>query len=186
VIALARRSSYVNRAGGRNPGGSRSFSIRLEYSTPGPTAPAGSPCDPSGTAVARHFAATHARPCRQTGLTPALHQLLLVVRGSLDPEGPTIGEAAEQLQIRHHSTVELAQRAETAGLLGRERDPIDRRRVRLRLTEAGAEPLDGLTIEHLPRIEALAGASGRSCCRSSREVGAVQISACRRCAPAAG
>jgi DNA-binding MarR family transcriptional regulator len=95
---------------------------------------------------------------QRAGLTPALHQLLLVVRGNLDPEGPTIGEAAEQLQIRHHSAVELAQRAETAGLLGRERDPIDRRRVRLRLTEAGAEQLDRLTIEHLPRIEALADA----------------------------
>lgn len=91
------------------------------------------------------------------GLTPALHQLLLVVRGSLDPDGPTVGDAAEQLHIRHHSAVELAQRAESAGLLRRERDEADRRRVRLGLTEAGAELLHDLTIEHLARIEVLAG-----------------------------
>jgi len=93
---------------------------------------------------------------RHAGLTPSLHQLLLVVRGSAHPNGPTIGQAAHELHIRHHSAVELAQRAEAAGLLRRERDPVDRRRVRLLLTGAGAEQLDELTTEHLPRIEVLA------------------------------
>lgn len=90
------------------------------------------------------------------GLTPSLHQLLLVIRGHPAPHGPTIGQAAEELHIRHHSTVELAQRAETAGLLQRERDPTDHRQVHLTLTDYGHAQLESLTREHLTRIEALA------------------------------
>lgn len=90
------------------------------------------------------------------GLTPSIHQLLLVVRGHSDPRGPTIGQAAEELQVRHHSAVELTQRAEASGLLRRNRDHDDHRRVRLVLTDAGAEQLDALTREHLPRILTLA------------------------------
>jgi DNA-binding MarR family transcriptional regulator len=92
------------------------------------------------------------------GVTPALHQLLLVVRGHSSAEGPTIGEVAEMLHIRHHSVVELAQRAEAAGLVVRVRDEQDMRRLRLRLTNQGHLNLDALTRQHLPRIEALAQA----------------------------
>ncbi len=90
------------------------------------------------------------------GLTPSLHQLLLVVRGYLAPNGPTIGQAAEQLHVRHHSAVELAQRAEHAGLLTRIRDASDHRIVCLRLTDHGRTQLESLTREHLARIQALA------------------------------
>jgi DNA-binding MarR family transcriptional regulator len=89
-------------------------------------------------------------------LTPSLHQLLLVVRGHSAPHGPTIGQAAEALHIRHHSAVELAQRAETTGLLDRDRDPVDHRRVHLRLTDHGREQLETLTRQHLTRIHTLA------------------------------
>ncbi len=92
------------------------------------------------------------------GLTPALHQLLLVVRGHPPAEAPTIGEAAQMLHMRHHSMVELAQRAEAAGLVRRVRDSLDHRRMRLLLTEAGRTRLEALTREHLPRVETLAGA----------------------------
>jgi DNA-binding MarR family transcriptional regulator len=90
------------------------------------------------------------------GLTPSLHQLLLVVRGHQGVRGATIREASEALQRRHHSTVELAQRAERAGLLERERDPTDRRLTILRLTSRGEASLEALTRQHLPRIETLA------------------------------
>jgi DNA-binding MarR family transcriptional regulator len=90
-------------------------------------------------------------------LTPALHQLLLVVRGHPSVTGPTIGDAAELLHIRHHSVVELTQRAEAAGLLERMRDEQDHRRLHLRLTNHGHVQLESLTREHLSRIETLAG-----------------------------
>jgi DNA-binding MarR family transcriptional regulator len=91
------------------------------------------------------------------GLTPSLHQLLLVIRGHPNTPGPTIGQAAEALHIRHHSVVQLAQRAESLGLIGRERDPVDHRRIHLELTDHGRHQLESLTRAHLPRIEALAG-----------------------------
>lgn len=94
------------------------------------------------------------------GLTPALHQLLLVVRGHGSPDGPTIGEAAEKLHVKHHSMVELAQRAESVGLVQRVRDQDDHRRMRLRLTNNGVVRLEALTRAHLPRIAALARALG--------------------------
>ena len=53
------------------------------------------------------------------GITPAQHQLLLAVRGNPDPRGPRIGEVADALLLRHHSAVELVDRAEAAGLVRR-------------------------------------------------------------------
>jgi DNA-binding MarR family transcriptional regulator len=89
------------------------------------------------------------------GLTPSLHQLLLVLRGHPSPTGATIGQAASALHIRHHSVVELAQRAELAGLLTRERDLTDHRQVHLHLTGRGREQLEALTRQHLGRIQTL-------------------------------
>ena len=51
---------------------------------------------------------------RANGLTPSVHQLLLAVRGSGREGGPTVKDVAEALDVRHHSAVELAQRAESA------------------------------------------------------------------------
>lgn len=91
------------------------------------------------------------------GLTPAHHQLLLAVRGHDDPRGPTIGDVAGYLLLRHHSTVELAQRAGALGLVQRVDDPDDGRVVRLRLTDKGAEALESLASMHLEELSRLAG-----------------------------
>jgi DNA-binding MarR family transcriptional regulator len=104
----------------------------------------------------RHFMRWSEQAAHEAGLTPALHQLLLVLRGHPADRAPTIGDAARELQIRHHSAVELAQRAEHAGLLARSRDGADHRQVHLRLTEHGREQLETLTARHLPRIQQLA------------------------------
>ena len=104
----------------------------------------------------RSFLRWSEEAAHEAGLTPSVHQLLLIVRGAGSPDGPTIGEAADSLHVRHHSAVELAQRAEAMGLLTRERDPLDHRRVHLRLTDEGRARLESLTREHLSRIAALA------------------------------
>ncbi|HUN79384.1 MAG TPA: MarR family transcriptional regulator [Solirubrobacteraceae bacterium] len=109
----------------------------------------------------RDFLRWSEEAAHDAGLTPALHQLLLAVRGHPAPEGPTVGDAARALHIRHHSAVELAQRAETAGLLRRERDPEDQRTLHMQLTPLGRNRLEALTRQHLPRIAALAGALDR-------------------------
>ena len=90
---------------------------------------------------------------KSAGLTGALHQLLLVVRGEREP---TIAQAAARLHIRHHSAVELVARAQEAGLVRRVSDEGDHRLVRLALTAEGDVRLQALTIEHLPRIAGLA------------------------------
>src|ERR1700732_4137456 len=45
------------------------------------------------------------------GLTPTQHQLLLAIRGHPGQTGPTITDVAGYLLTRHHSAVELVDRA---------------------------------------------------------------------------
>ncbi|MBV9661723.1 MAG: winged helix-turn-helix transcriptional regulator [Acidimicrobiales bacterium] len=85
---------------------------------------------------------------KAAGLTPSQHQLLLAIRGATNDQLPTIGEVADWLKLRHHSTVELIDRAEAAGLLRRVADPDDHRRQRLALTEAATSRLDALSTLH--------------------------------------
>jgi uncharacterized protein YeaO (DUF488 family)/DNA-binding MarR family transcriptional regulator len=104
----------------------------------------------------RHFERWSAQQAEAAGLTPAQHQLLLAIRGHGDPSGPSIGEVADYLLLRHHSTVGLIDRAEAAGLVERHRDPTDHRLVRLRLSELGEERLAALSSLHLEELERLA------------------------------
>ena len=87
------------------------------------------------------------------GLTPTQHQLLLAVRGHDHRRGPTIGDVAERLLLRHHSAVELVDRAEAAGLVKRVSDPDDRRLVRLALTPKGEKKLAPITLQTLEQLD---------------------------------
>jgi DNA-binding MarR family transcriptional regulator len=88
---------------------------------------------------------------RAAGITPNQHQLLLAVRGF--PTGdPAITDVAEWLQLRHHSTVELVDRAVEAGLIERYNDPDDGRRQRLVLTNRGARVLASLSAAHAEEL----------------------------------
>jgi DNA-binding MarR family transcriptional regulator len=90
------------------------------------------------------------------GLTPAQHQLLLAIRGHADPAGPTVGDIANYLLLRHHSAVGLVDRAEAAGLVARHGDADDQRVVRLRLTAMGSRRLRQLSEAHLEELARLA------------------------------
>jgi DNA-binding MarR family transcriptional regulator len=103
----------------------------------------------------RLFERWSAEQARAARLTPAHHQLLLAIRGHDHPDGPTIGEVADYLLLRHHSAVGLADRAESAGLVRRVRSEEDRRVVRLQLTEEGAARLEALSALHLEELERL-------------------------------
>lgn len=94
------------------------------------------------------------------GLTHAQHQLLLVVRGCGEPTGPTIGQLAAYLLVRHHTAGELADRVTELGLTERVRDGADHRIVRLRLTRRGREVIEDLSAVHLAELRRLAPVLG--------------------------
>lgn len=109
----------------------------------------------------RRFLKWSADRARESGLTPAQHQLLLSIKGHGGVGGPTVSDAADYLQLRHHSTVELIDRAEQAGLARRVTDPEDARLVRLQLTEKGQTKLDELSTQHLQELDRLAAHMSR-------------------------
>jgi DNA-binding MarR family transcriptional regulator len=100
----------------------------------------------------RRFLRWSERQAEAAGLTPAQHQLLLAVRGHDDPRGPTVGDVADYLLLRHHSAVGLVDRAVAAGLLVRGPDADNPSAVRLRLTEEGAHRLGALSELHLEEL----------------------------------
>ncbi|HEY6315291.1 MAG TPA: MarR family winged helix-turn-helix transcriptional regulator [Streptosporangiaceae bacterium] len=93
---------------------------------------------------------------RAAGLTHVQHQLLVAIKGHRGGGPPTVGDLAGYLLLRPHSTVELVDRAEAAGLVERTPDAEDRRVVRVRLTGTGEEILQRLTRAHLDRLHELA------------------------------
>jgi DNA-binding MarR family transcriptional regulator len=103
----------------------------------------------------RRFLRWSEQQAETAGLTAAQHQLLLAIRGHADPRGPTIGEVADYLLLRHHSAVGLIDRADDAGLVERVRDADDHRLVRLKLTSAGSKRLESLSAQHLEELKRL-------------------------------
>jgi DNA-binding MarR family transcriptional regulator len=104
----------------------------------------------------RRFLRWSEERAQAAGLTPAQHQLLLAIRGHDGDRGPTVGDVAGYLLLRHHSVVGLVDRAEAAGLVVRSPDPDNLSAVRLRLTEKGARQLEALSEQHLEELEHLA------------------------------
>ena len=95
------------------------------------------------------------------GMTGAQHQLLLAIAGHEDPFGPTVGDVADSLLLKHHSAVGLVDRAEIAGMVARKQDPSDHRVVRLALTAIGRRRLEELSKAHLEELRYLEPALGR-------------------------
>jgi DNA-binding MarR family transcriptional regulator len=104
----------------------------------------------------RRFERWSEQQAESAGLTGAQHQLLLAVRAHPDRRGPTVGELSEYLMLRHHSVVELIDRAVAADLVRRSEDPTDRRVVRLRPTPYGSAVLRRLARVHLAELARLA------------------------------
>jgi DNA-binding MarR family transcriptional regulator len=101
----------------------------------------------------RRFLSWSGQQAEAAGITPAQHQLLLAIRGHPDPRGPTIGEIAGYLLVRHHSAVELIDRAVAAGLVTRQADNEDGRTVRIVLTDDGLQRLERLAAAHLEELD---------------------------------
>src|ERR1700733_3814981 len=92
----------------------------------------------------------------EAGLHPQQHQLLLQLAGAPDEVETTVSYAAERLGLRHHTVVELSKRCEEAGLIHRDQDMNDRRRIQLRVTAKGHRVLRILSENHARELYELA------------------------------
>ena len=102
------------------------------------------------------FAAFSEEAAHAAGLAPRQHQALLAIKGYPGGGEATIGELAERLGIRHHSTVGLVDRLVRRGYLVRRADARDRRRTFLSLTASGERALAGLSAAHRRELRRVA------------------------------
>jgi DNA-binding MarR family transcriptional regulator len=101
----------------------------------------------------RRFLGFSEEQVRTAGMEPQQHQLLLAIKGLPEGAMATVGELAERLQLKHHSTVELVNRLEKLGYVAREGSEQDRRQVIVRLTHSGTSILRKLSIAHQQELE---------------------------------
>jgi len=96
----------------------------------------------------RRYLSFSDRAVRDAGLEPRQYQLLLALKGLPPGVRPRIGELAAQLEIQHHSAVELIDRLEQSGLVRRRRATEDRREVLVSPSPAGEKLLQQLVLHH--------------------------------------
>ena len=101
----------------------------------------------------RRFLGFSEEQVRAAGMEPQQHQLLLAVKGLPEGVTATIGEVAQRLQLKHHSTVELVNRLEKLGHVARKAAQQDRRQVIVHLTRSGASILRKLSLAHHQELE---------------------------------
>jgi DNA-binding MarR family transcriptional regulator len=95
---------------------------------------------------------------RENGLAPQQYVLLLALKGYPARDWATVRELADRLQLRHHSVVELVNRAQAQGLVRRAAHPDDGRAVQVLLTADGEAVLNRLSALHrdeLRRMESV-------------------------------
>jgi DNA-binding MarR family transcriptional regulator len=80
---------------------------------------------------------------RREGLSEAKYNALRILRGRAGAGVPS-QQIADDMVTRHPDITRLIDRLETDGLVERDRDPDDRRRVIVRLTSAGRAKVDAL------------------------------------------
>ena len=97
-----------------------------------------------------HFSETAAQAA---GITPQQHQALLAIKGFPGRDRITVGELAERLQLRHHSTVGLIDRLVLDKLVARAPSIADRRQVIIQLTGRGEKTLEKLSTMHRKQLQ---------------------------------
>jgi len=102
----------------------------------------------------RRFLHFSEQAARAAGLETRQYQLMLAIKGLPANLRPRIGDLAEQMQIQHHSAVELVNRLEVGGYVRRERGGEDRREVLISLTPKGEKMLRELALHHKVELSA--------------------------------
>jgi DNA-binding MarR family transcriptional regulator len=92
---------------------------------------------------------------REENLTPDQYQALLAIRASSARGKLSIRDLAEQLQVRHHSTVGIVDQLVSRDAVVREVSPEDRRKILLSLTPKGEEMVQRLAPPHRDELTRL-------------------------------
>ena len=95
---------------------------------------------------------------RAHGISPQQYQLMLALAGFPGRDWASVKELAERLQLKHHSVVELINRAQQQDLVERTADPDDARAVRVQLTADGARALGLLSALHRDELRRMGSA----------------------------
>jgi len=101
----------------------------------------------------RQFMRFSEAAAREAGITAQQHQALLAVKGFPGRDRVTVGELAERLQLRHHSTVGLVDRLVAEKLVIRAPSAEDRRQVLIQLTRRGETILEKLACLHRQQLK---------------------------------
>jgi len=104
----------------------------------------------------RQFLRFSEEAAHMAGLTPQQHQALLAIKGYPGRDSVTVGELAERLQLRHHTTVGLLDRLVAEELVVRSPSHLDRRKVFVHLTPRGEEVLGRLSSVHADQLKRMA------------------------------
>jgi DNA-binding MarR family transcriptional regulator len=103
----------------------------------------------------RRFLAFSETAAMTMGVTPQQHQLMLAIKGAPGKDFLGIGEIAERLLVRHHTIVELVDRLSDAGLVVRNPDPTDKRKIQVSLTKSGNATIDKLSSIHVEELKSI-------------------------------
>jgi DNA-binding MarR family transcriptional regulator len=89
---------------------------------------------------------------KAAGIEPRQYQLMLAIKGLPVEMEPAVGTLAARLRVRHHSAVELIDRAERNGFVARERS-ANGRYVLVQLTAKGAHTLEQAVAARLEELQ---------------------------------
>ena len=103
----------------------------------------------------RKFLAFSESAAVEAGLTPQQHQMLLAIKGAPGGDSLSIGQIADRLLVRHHTIVELVDRLAELGLVARNPDPADGRKIQVSLTKDGNGAIDRLSSIHVEELRSI-------------------------------
>src|SRR5258708_21878448 len=81
-------------------------------------------------------------------LNPEQYEALLAIKAFASPDGLTISQLSERLQVKHHSAVNIVDRLAERKLITREAGETDRRRRHVQLTPKGANLIEERAAAH--------------------------------------
>jgi len=102
----------------------------------------------------RKFLSFSEAAAHKAALTPQHHQALLAIKGFSSAAPVSIGDLADFLLVRHHTAVELVDRMAKLGLVARNADDDDSRRIVVKLTRKGEQKLQTLSKIHFEELHA--------------------------------